>query len=51
LGLLDFNRQLEVLAPKPGKGQLKIQKRLIKPILGGIYAISEDLDSKYVLLI
>ena len=51
LGLLDFNRQLEVLAPKPGKGAIEnpeeaFNKTDLIPV--GIYAISEDLDSKYV---
>jgi lipoprotein-releasing system permease protein len=51
MGLLDFNRQLEVLVPKPGKGAIEnpeqaFNKTDIIPV--GIYAISEDLDSKYV---
>ena len=51
LGLLDFNKQLEVLVPKPGKGNIEnaeqaFKKSVIVPV--GVYAISEDLDSKYV---
>lgn len=51
MGLLDFNKTLEVLVPKPGKGTIEnaeqaFNKSEIYPI--GIYAISEDLDSKYV---
>ncbi|MFV8341386.1 ABC transporter permease [Flavobacterium sp. XS2P39] len=51
MGLLDFNNQLEVLVPKPGKGAIEnpeqaFNKTDIIPV--GIYAISEDLDSKYV---
>ncbi|MES2804146.1 MAG: FtsX-like permease family protein [Bacteroidota bacterium] len=51
MGLLDFNRQLEVLVPKPGKGAIEnpeeaFNKTDLIPV--GIYAISEDLDSKYV---
>ncbi|MEM8521780.1 FtsX-like permease family protein [Flavobacterium sp. PL12] len=51
MGLLDFNNQLEVLVPKPGRGALEnpeqaFNKTDIIPV--GIYAISEDLDSKYV---
>ena len=51
MGLLDFNRQLEVLVPKPGKGVIEnpeqaFNKTDVIPV--GIYAISEDLDSKYV---
>lgn len=51
MGLLDFNRQLEVLVPKPGKGGIEnpeqaFNKTDVIPV--GIYAISEDLDSKYV---
>ncbi|WP_029596698.1 ABC transporter permease [Flavobacterium sp. ACAM 123] len=51
MGLLDFNRQLEVLVPKPGRGAITnpaqaFNKTDVFPV--GIYAISEDLDSKYV---
>ena len=51
LGLLDYNNYLEVLAPRPGKGNIEnpdqaFNKMTLTPV--GIYAISEDLDSKYV---
>jgi lipoprotein-releasing system permease protein len=51
MGLLDFNKNLEVLVPKPGKGTIEnaeqaFNKTDVIPV--GIYAISEDLDSKYV---
>lgn len=51
LGLFDFNNPLEVLVPKAGKGSIEsaeeaFNKATIIPT--GIYAISEDLDSKYV---
>jgi lipoprotein-releasing system permease protein len=51
MGLLDYNHYLEVLAPKPGKGNIEnpeeaFNKMILVPV--GIYAISEDLDSKYV---
>ncbi|HEY4617564.1 MAG TPA: FtsX-like permease family protein [Flavobacterium sp.] len=51
MGLLDFNKNLEVLVPKPGKGTVEnaeqaFNKSEVYPV--GIYAISEDLDSKYV---
>lgn len=51
MGLLDFNNQLEVLVPKPGSGAIEnpeqaFNKTDVIPV--GIYAISEDLDSKYV---
>ncbi|MCG9792107.1 ABC transporter permease [Flavobacterium algicola] len=51
MGLLDFNTNLEVFVPKPGRGGINspedaFNKTTIYPI--GIYAISEDLDSKYV---
>ena len=51
MGLLDFNNSLEVLVPKPGKGAIEnpaeaFNKVEVIPV--GIYAISEDLDSKYV---
>lgn len=51
LGLFDFNSKLEVFVPKSGKGAIEnpedaFNKTAIIPV--GIYAISEDLDSKYV---
>jgi len=51
LGLLDFNNSLEVLVPKPGKGNIEnpedaFNKVVVIPV--GIYTISEDYDSKYV---
>ena len=51
MGLLDFNKNLEVLVPKPGKGTVEnaeqaFNKSEVYPV--GIYAISEDLDSKYI---
>jgi lipoprotein-releasing system permease protein len=51
MGLLDFNNPLEILVPKPGKGAIEnpaeaFNKMIVIPV--GIYAISEDLDSKYV---
>jgi lipoprotein-releasing system permease protein len=51
LGLFDFNHPLEVFVPKPGKGNIESEeqafnKEYLVPM--GIYAISEDLDSKYV---
>ncbi len=51
LGLLDFNNSLAILVPKPGKGAIEnpadaFNEIDVFPV--GIYAISEDLDSKYV---
>jgi lipoprotein-releasing system permease protein len=51
MGLLDFNKQLEVFVPKPGKGAIEnpeqaFNKTDIFPV--GIYSINGDLDSKYV---
>lgn len=51
LGLFDFSSKLEVFVPKSGKGAIEnpaeaFNKTSIIPV--GIYAISEDLDSKYV---
>jgi lipoprotein-releasing system permease protein len=51
MGLLDYNNSLEVLVPKPGKGAIEnpeeaFNKVVVAPV--GIYAISEDYDSKYV---
>lgn len=51
LGLFDFNSQLEVFVPKPGKGNIEnpdeaFNKSVIIPV--GIYDINEELNSKYV---
>lgn len=51
LGLFDFNNPFEVYVPKPGKGNIDnpaeaFNKSVLIPV--GIYAISEELDSKYV---
>ena len=51
LGLFDFNNPFEVFVPKPGKGAIEnpeqaFNKSVLIPV--GIYAVSEDLDSKYV---
>ncbi len=51
LGLFDFNNPFEVYVPKKGKGVIESEedafnKSTLIPV--GIYAISEDLDSKYV---
>jgi len=51
LGLFDLNNPFEVYVPKPGKGSIDLpeeafNKDVLVPV--GIYAISEELDSKYV---
>jgi lipoprotein-releasing system permease protein len=51
MGLLDFNRPLQVFVPKPGKGAIENPEQAFNqsdllPI--GIYTINEDLDSKYI---
>jgi lipoprotein-releasing system permease protein len=51
LGIFDFNTAFEVFAPKPGKGNIEnpddaFTKIGLIPV--GIYAVSEELDSKYV---
>lgn len=51
LGLFDVNNPLEVFVPKPGKGQIESEeqafnKEYLIPI--GVYAISDELDNKYV---
>lgn len=51
LGLFDFNNPFEVYAPKTGKGNIDnpeeaFNRSNLIPV--GIYAISEELDSKYV---
>ncbi len=51
VGLFDYNNMLEVYAPRPGKGAIEnpeeaFNKATLIPI--GIYAVSEELDGKYV---
>ncbi len=51
LGLFDYNNPFEVFVPRPGKGTIEnteqaFNKTNLAPV--GVYAISEDLDSKYV---
>ena len=51
LGIFDFNNPFEGFAPKPGKGTIEnpddaFVKIELTPV--GIYAVSEELDSKYV---
>lgn len=51
LGLFDFNSALEVWVPKAGSGVITtpedaLKKAALTPI--GVYAINDDVDSKYV---
>lgn len=51
MGILDFENQLEIFAPKPGKGAIEnpeeaFNKTAVLPV--GIYSVSEEIDSKYV---
>ncbi len=51
MGLFDFNNPFETYVPKPGKGNIEnpeeaFNKSSLIPV--GIYAMSEELDSKYV---
>lgn len=51
LGLFDFNTNLEVYVPKTGNGTIEtpedaFTKSVVMP--NGIYAVSEELDSKYI---
>lgn len=51
LGLFDFNNPFLVYVPKPGKGNIENPEEAFNQsnlIPVGIYAISEELDSKYV---
>lgn len=51
LGLFDFNHSFEVYVPRKGKAVIESEEEAFnKSVLipTGIYAISEDLDSKYV---
>ena len=51
LGLMDFNNPFEVYVPKPGTGAIEnpeqaFNRFTLTPV--GIYALSEELDDKYV---
>ena len=51
LGLMDFNNPFEVYVPKPGTGAIEnpaeaFNRFTLSPV--GIYALSEELDDKYV---
>lgn len=51
LALMNFNHQLEVFVPKPGKGGIDtpenaFNKSSLIPV--GIYSVNDDIDSKYV---
>jgi lipoprotein-releasing system permease protein len=51
LGLFDFNNPFEVFVPKPGKGTIDnpddaFIKTALIPV--GIYAVNDEIDSKYV---
>lgn len=51
LGLFDFNNNFEVYVPRRGKALIESEAEAFnKSVLipSGIYAVSEDLDSKYV---
>lgn len=47
----EFRNPLKILAPKPGEGSLSQQSKLVNElplVLGGLYAVEENLDKKYV---
>lgn len=50
IGLLDFNNRLEVIAPKPKKGQLSseddFKRASLIPV--GVYSLNDEIDNKYV---
>lgn len=51
LGLFDFNNKFEIFVPKPGKGTIEnpadaFTQTTIIPV--GIYAVNDEIDSKYV---
>ncbi len=51
LGLFDFNNPFEVYVPRKGNGVIESEEEAFSKsnlIPVGIYAVSEDLDSKYV---
>lgn len=50
LGLFDYENNLEVYVPKPGKGTIDSKEAFNQEILipVGIYALSEELDQKYI---
>ena len=50
IGLLDFNNRLEVIAPKPKKGQISseddFKRASLIPV--GVYSLNDEIDNKYV---
>ena len=50
IGLLDFNNRLEVIAPKPKKGQISseddFKRTSLIPV--GVYSLNDEIDNKYV---
>lgn len=50
IGLLDFNNRLEVIAPKPKKGQLSseddFKRASLIPV--GVYSLNDEIDNRYV---
>lgn len=51
LGILDYSAVLNIMVPRPGKGQITDPKKAfnsVKTVVTGLYSINEDLDSKYV---
>ena len=51
LGLFDYNNPFEVFVPRPGKGDIEnpddaFRKSNLMPV--GVYAVNEELDSKFV---
>ena len=51
MGLFDYNNFLQVMVPKPGKGNIETPEQAFNqatlyPI--GIYAINDELDNKYI---
>lgn len=51
LALFDYNRELEVFVPKPGKGAINSPEDAFNksPLaIVGVYSINDDADSKYV---
>ena len=51
MGVRDYSDLLNIIVPKPGVGQIQDPTKAFtkqRAVVSGIYAVNEDLDSKYV---
>lgn len=51
LSAFDYNHLLEIMVPRPGKGQVRVPTDAFNKegvVVTGIYSVNEELDSKYI---